>query len=563
MYKWREGSRLKTMGKRSLALLLVIVVSMVCLLSCEIEAAAIDYDYSTAFKYSIEFFDANKCGKDAGQNNVFSWRSSCHTNDGNDVGLDLTGGFHDGGDHVKFGITQGYSASVLGWALYEYRDVFDSTGNTEKMLSTLKHFTDYFLKCNPDPNTFYYQVGEVGADQCYWGSPEIQKGNRMSLYAALPSKPASDVCGITSGALSLMYLNYKDIDGAYARRCLASAKQLYLLGKNYRGLSSSQEMYRSNSYYDDLSWAAMWLYIIEKNDSYIKDIKEYFSFNTVHNEDPYEKWGAMTWNDMYIPVIYKMALITNDTKFKNAVDYNIKMWESIRSTPAGLKLIDFWGNLRHSAIQSMLFLLYYDKTQDQKLKNNAKVQIDYILGNNPNSMSYVVGYGNNWPKCYYHRASNTQKGTAKHLLAGALVLGPDESDVFKDNIDESRYTGVSIDANSNLVAALASIERHFGNNSIKRVETTVSSKYYLSKTITTTEASLNTKMSTNINCGDLDKNGSVDSTDLAMLKRYVVGVNIQIQKESADLNIDGDVNSTDLAVFKRYLLGSIKNIPIK
>jgi hypothetical protein len=68
-----------------------------------------------------------------------------------DVGLDLTGGFHVLGDHVKFGLPQGYTASVLGWSIYEFRDVFDATGNTDKMLSQLKYFTDYFLKCHPDP----------------------------------------------------------------------------------------------------------------------------------------------------------------------------------------------------------------------------------------------------------------------------------------------------------------------------------------------------------------------------------------------------------------------------
>ena len=36
-------------------------------------------------------------------------RDRCHVTDGVDVGLDLTGGFHDAGDHVKFGLPQGYT----------------------------------------------------------------------------------------------------------------------------------------------------------------------------------------------------------------------------------------------------------------------------------------------------------------------------------------------------------------------------------------------------------------------------------------------------------------------
>ena len=103
------------------------------------------YNYATALRDSIIFYDANKCGKDAGVDNFFDWRDACHTEDGKDMGYDLTGGYHDCGDHVKFGITEGYAASVLEWSYYRYKDTFDKTGNTQKMLQQLKHFTDYFL----------------------------------------------------------------------------------------------------------------------------------------------------------------------------------------------------------------------------------------------------------------------------------------------------------------------------------------------------------------------------------------------------------------------------------
>lgn len=161
-------------------------------------------DYSTALKDSILFYDASKCGKDVAVNNVFSWRGACHTSDGSDVGLDLTGGYHDAGDHVKFGITQGYAASVLGWSLYEFKNAFDSTGNTQKQLQQVKHFTDYFLKCHPSANTFYYQVGDGDVHHSYWGAPEAQTGPRPTLYVTDAGHPASDVLGETSAALSLV-----------------------------------------------------------------------------------------------------------------------------------------------------------------------------------------------------------------------------------------------------------------------------------------------------------------------------------------------------------------------
>ena len=70
------------------------------------------------------------------------------------TGIDMTGGFHDAGDYLKMGLNQGFSASLLGWTLYEYRPTMDATGSTAKLLSTLKVFTDYFLKSHPNPGVF-------------------------------------------------------------------------------------------------------------------------------------------------------------------------------------------------------------------------------------------------------------------------------------------------------------------------------------------------------------------------------------------------------------------------
>ncbi|MBN1759954.1 MAG: glycoside hydrolase family 9 protein, partial [Chitinispirillaceae bacterium] len=67
-------------------------------------------DYASALDAAITFFDANRCGPNAGDGNAFSWRGACHVND------EVTGGYHDAGDHVKFGLPQCWSAATLAWA---------------------------------------------------------------------------------------------------------------------------------------------------------------------------------------------------------------------------------------------------------------------------------------------------------------------------------------------------------------------------------------------------------------------------------------------------------------
>ena len=98
-------------------------------------------------------------------------------------GYDLSGGWHDCGDHVKFGQTEYYSAYMLLKAYYEFPTGYDDyysqdyKGYTNAndwswegakhdpngipdIIDEVKHATDYFIKCAKNSTTFYYQ--EIG-----------------------------------------------------------------------------------------------------------------------------------------------------------------------------------------------------------------------------------------------------------------------------------------------------------------------------------------------------------------------------------------------------------------
>ena len=57
-------------------------------------------DYENALTKSILFYEAQMSGRLEPWHRV-PWRSHSGLTDGCDVGLDLTGGFYDAGDHVK------------------------------------------------------------------------------------------------------------------------------------------------------------------------------------------------------------------------------------------------------------------------------------------------------------------------------------------------------------------------------------------------------------------------------------------------------------------------------
>lgn len=502
-------------------------------------------DYPEALKYSIWFYDANKCGKDVANDNVFSWRGACHTTDGNELGLDLTGGFHDCGDHIKFGITNGYSASILGWSLYEFKDAFDASGNTDKMLSTLKYFTDYFMRCRVSSTKYYYHVGDP-SDHDSWGPPESQTGSRTVLRYMGSGQGAADVCGLYSGALSLMYLNYKDIDSSYADKCLEHAKELYALGKNNPGVGNADGFYTSTDWKDDMAWAAMWLYVIEKNNSYLNDVNSWVP-------SPSTNW-TVCWNDMKLAVAAVGASATGESKYKDALTSNLSYWKnSVKTSNGGLKILDSWGTLRYTSTECLLAMVYYKMYNDDSAKSFAKSQMDYILGNNPANMSYIIGFGSNYPKHPHHRAASGYdgwdewKGPAKNVLTGALVGGPDSNDTYTDVTDKFTFTEVGIDYNAGLVGALAGMVQFYGN---------------LPQKTSTPVPPSPTPTNPSIKYGDINNDGTVNSIDFGLFRQHLLGMSTSnLNLSAADVNIDGQVNSIDFAYIRSFLLGMIDSLP--
>jgi hypothetical protein len=425
------------------------------------------FNYGDALEKAIWFFDANKCGPNAATDNVFSWRGACHTTDGGAASppRDLTGGFHDAGDHVKFGLPQGFSASLLGWSLYEYRAEFDSAGMTAKTLRTLKYFTDYFLKSHPNATTFYYQVGDGNADHGYWGSPELQTGSRP-LIVATPSSPAVDILGQHAAALALMSINYRSTDAAYANQCLNAARELFEMaraslascsGAGCRGSDGGGgSFYRSTSHFDDLAWGAIWLRIATGDQSYLEPVDGWISQPNDGNDDPYQKRWTMAWDDMTLANLLKMHQLTGRAKYRDGLRWNL-VWfrDTLQRTPAGLPWLDQWGVLRYASAEAGLGFLAYKLFGYDDFFSRGSLIVNYVLGSNPRGGSYMSNYLTNPPMHPHHRANEPTRGGPTRGLIGGLVGGPSLSDTWVDDVNDFRANEVALDYNASLVFALA------------------------------------------------------------------------------------------------------------
>lgn len=484
------------------------------------------FNYAEALQKSLYFYDAQKCGPGV-TGGKLEWRGDCHledsevplkpmgkenvgTNmtqgfidknkafldpDGNGT-LDLHGGYHDAGDHVKFGLPQGYAISTLGWGFYEFRDSFKQIKEEDHMLDILKWGCDYFLRSTflddkGEVVAFCYQVGDGTIDHSWWQPPELNKKELVQrpAYFATSETPASDQCGDAAAALAINYLNFKGTDPEYAQKCLDTAKALYRFAVKYRGVGYSGGFYGSAYDDDELAWAAVWLKIATGEDSYINDITavssdgRYTGYLKKIINAPTDNWQNIwvhSWDVVWGGVFAKLAPITNTKRDWYFFRWNLEYWSGIphedptdgtfmEGTPAGFKVVNTWGSARYNTAAQLCAVVYTKYTQKQDVSDWAKSQMNYILGDNPLGRSYEVGYSDNYAKHPHHRAAHGSKtlnmnvpAEHRHTLWGALVGGPDKEDKHVDETTDFVYNEVAIDYNAGFVGALAGLFKYYG-----------------------------------------------------------------------------------------------------
>ncbi len=532
----------------------------------ETDYSDVEVNFAKALQLSLYFYDANKCGSGITGGNL-EWRGDCHTEDAavplkpmgedfkgtnlsqefidkykdildpdGDGTIDVEGGMHDAGDHVKFCLPGSYAASTLGWGYYEFRSAYADSGQQKHVEDILHWFNDYYLKCtyfdeNGDILAFCYQVGEGNIDHNYWNAPELQNESLLDFarpaYFATEETPASDMCAGVAASLAVNYLNFKDTEPEYAEKSLNAAIKLYEFavkthseteGLKVTSLGYDGGFYTSSYDYDELAWAAVWLYECTGKYDYINDI---ISVDETTSNDmgahPYTGYlkriisdtgncwqniWVHCWDTVWGGVFAKLAPITNTARDWYIFRWNLEYWSGIEhaypggpddtlwnmeydpqsaltadktdgaflaKTPAGFSMLNNYGSCRYDTAAQLCALVYAKETNDFKFADWAEGQMEYIMGKNPMNRAYIVGYSENAASHPHHRAAHGSKTLnmddpvdQTHVLWGALVGGPDEDDFHRDETKDYIYNEVAVDYNAAFVGASAGLYEYYG-----------------------------------------------------------------------------------------------------
>ena len=200
--------------------------------------------FNSILEMSLQFFGIQRCG-----NTKSHFHGACHLKDGSKIGHDLTGGWHDCGDHFKVSETLGYATYVLSMVYLTYQDkAEDRYGNSyadtvftdgiPDVLYEAKIGADYLLKLYRASKAdgliaqgdMYHSVGVDEVDHAFWDLPERQD-------AQAPSKGGPDrvvltdigtnTAGMFAAAMANVAVGYKVYDAAYSDSLLEAAKDIY------------------------------------------------------------------------------------------------------------------------------------------------------------------------------------------------------------------------------------------------------------------------------------------------------------------------------------------------
>ncbi len=446
-------------------------------------SAASTPNYAEALQKSLYFYEVQQAGPLPEWNRV-EWRADSTMTD------EIKGGWYDAGDHVKFNLPMAYSASMLAWGLYQYPDGIEKCGEMTNYVNNLEYALDYFVNCDLG-SSVVYQVGNGTVDHTWWGPVELYEygmsDSGTSIDSARATLKASDGCCAVFGEMAAaLAAGAAALDGRISSSKTASyiehAEHLFELAAaspddSVYNDSNASGFYRSSHCYDQLLYAADWLYIATNDSKYLDLATSYLPKQSrMLGEETSMAYGwSHCWDDNLQGAMLLYAIITGDADAITHVQKHLNFWltsDQLKTVPGGMRWLTNWGCLRYAATTGFLASVACDTVlsgDTSKYKDFYETQINFILGDNPNNFSYVCGYGENYPHNPHHRTAHASWKNAeaypvmsRHILYGALVGGPNSDGTYEDDRGNYINNEVATDYNAGYTALLCAMTDKYG-----------------------------------------------------------------------------------------------------
>ena len=348
----------------------------------------------------LRFFRVQRCG-----DTDPLYHKPCHLLDacriidlsGGSFPVDLTGGWHDAGNYVKFLITASHSVYLM-LLTYEMNSDFftdaDLNGYPD-LLDEARIGLDWMMKMHLAPATLITQVQDLRDHSTGWRMPEDDPltGDRPAYH-----RPSRSQCGSFSAAMALASQVYGEIgDDEYAVKCLKHALDVYNLSKSDIPENSTgpDSMYGDPDSWDNLALAGVELFKTTGDSTYLTEAIE------KTREQPPVYW--FSWGD--IGGLAYARLAPHDPSCLERLEISLKHFKSaVNKNPFNYPLDYFpWGSASVQTGIAALAILHHSLTESTEYLPLAISQRDYVLGKNSHGISLIGGFGNDYPRNFHHQ----------------------------------------------------------------------------------------------------------------------------------------------------------------
>jgi hypothetical protein len=384
--------------------------------------------YTPVVDSLLLFFQVQRCGP----TNPFLHKV-CHLYDVSGVKsydenavVDLTGGWHDAGDYVKFLSTTAYTTYMMLFAYEFEKDKFEFDNNhngAPDILEEARVGIDWLLRCNFAKDKFITQVQDLSDHDVGWRLPEDDTLRYMRKgYMGM----GKNLVGIYSAVMALASRIWTErfYDSEFGGKLLNKAEEVYALRSKVPDVDKSPSGFYQDVHYEGkLALGAIELYLSTKQKKYLDEAE------TLADKAGSDFWWS--WGNINSLADYKIAKI--EPRFADYIKSNLDSFNKTKNNSVFCEgLPASWGTTNSYLGIALQAILYKNLTGVSIYDSLAILHRDYVLGRNPWGLSFIYNIGTRFPVNLHSQVAYFNNGR----LPGAISAGPAPADLLsKYNID--------------------------------------------------------------------------------------------------------------------------------
>jgi len=351
--------------------------------------------------------------------------------------ISTPGGWYDAGDYNKYIVSSGISVFTLLSAYETYPEFYDTLNtNIPESNNSIPDILDealwnikWMMTMQDTADGGVYNKTTEANFSGFVMSSEVTSTRYVTAKSTAATLDFAAIMAMTARI-------YKKYDPALADTALKQALKAWDWAKtnpNVEFLNPSASGgypavntggYGDTGFDDEFSWSASELYITTKDSNYYKQI------------DFDQSVGLPGWP--IVNTLGFLSLLVNEDSLTSIADIDLiksKFIDAVSSTKSNLAGSPYripgdfyyWAGNNAFANWGMLFMQAFKLTGNASYYNAGISTLDYLLGKNATTYSFVTGQGTKRPMHIHHRISGAD-GVVEPV-PGLLVCGADGADV--------------------------------------------------------------------------------------------------------------------------------------